>query len=248
MDSVKRKKIEQAVEELKGKWPENSRDDEIYLIKFESDAKYTTTFGLTSDTDRNICTRTEFEQVARDKGWCNGYKWGVEYNCKLSKPSLNEDILIDILENSAWLGERKAKEVNWKRVIKFRITDQRYKPKEPEGDWFKRGELPPERIKCEFDKGDKWVTAYTIGLDEEGCMVVDVQGEHPYQSSPNPSHFRPIRTERDELIEKALEVIQQDYSQECMDYTSPQEYVENAMIQIFYAGMLKMPSDSKDED
>ena len=57
------------------------------------------------------------------------YEYMKEYHCKIHKPQLPDDVEVDILEDNVWMGERKFKDVYWKRVYKFRIVDERYKPK-----------------------------------------------------------------------------------------------------------------------
>ena len=65
-------------------------------------------------------------------------------------------------------------------------------------------------------------------------MVVDVQGENPYQSSPDPSHFRPLRTKRDELIEATTDVlIKQKF----------EEDLEMVAEALYDAGLLGEPAD-----
>lgn len=73
-------------------------------------------------------------------------------------------------------------------------------------DWFERGELPPAGTKCEFcNSGDEWTDwhqAIFVGTDALGNGVVSVIGDDRgvYWHSKDPGDFRPISTERDELV------------------------------------------------
>lgn len=76
-------------------------------------------------------TLNDFKHRARELGWCNGYKYGVEYETNGNKPDLPDGVEI---EHSVYGNfEEKVKAgliVNWSRIDKFRIVDERYKPVE----------------------------------------------------------------------------------------------------------------------
>lgn len=88
-------------------------------------------------------TRAEFEKRARELGWINGYKYGVEYETNGKKPDLPDDVVVDIrIDNTtyknSWRSECtyrlppdkiSAIEFDYD-VTAFRIVDQRYKPVE----------------------------------------------------------------------------------------------------------------------
>lgn len=85
-------------------------------------------------------------------GWCNGYKYGVEYETNGKKPDLPDDVLVDIKceeGSNAWQYNTnlKVSEVLWSRdkyddsfipASHFKIIDQRYKPVETAPDTDKQ--------------------------------------------------------------------------------------------------------------
>ena len=65
--------------------------------------------------------------------------------------------------------------------------------------WFERGELPPVGTECEIDLGAKWRKAFVVGRNYTGRIVVEVDTCDFIVADG--CTFRPIRTERDVLIE-----------------------------------------------
>lgn len=104
-----------------------------------------------------VCTKDEFTRRARELGWINGYKYGVEYETNGKKPDLPDDVVVDIrIDNithkNNWRSEcalrippDKISKIEFgDDVTAFRIVDERYKPvnAEPEKTWQpKVGEL-----------------------------------------------------------------------------------------------------------
>lgn len=103
-------------------------------------------------------------QRAKELGYINGYKYGVEYETNGEKPNLPDDITVSY-RAGMWLGVTDVETANWERANSFEIIDSRYKPKEesvseiPESDnnsedvtmnndWHKKGELPPANTEC----------------------------------------------------------------------------------------------------
>lgn len=72
-------------------------------------------------------------QRARELGYVNGYRWGVEYPTNGKKPDLAYDVEIDCYYDNEW-NSAKVYHIDWTDcgfssvVTKFKITDQRYKP------------------------------------------------------------------------------------------------------------------------
>lgn len=73
--------------------------------------------------------------------------------------------------------------------------------------WHERGELPPVGVDCQAYVDERWVDAYVVGFIKNGAVTVDVRA---YQGgvksglrlvTRNAAHFRPIRTERDQLVD-----------------------------------------------
>lgn len=79
---------------------------------------------------------SEFQQRARELGYVNGYRFGVEYPTNGEKPDLSDDVVINIKNQSykdEWVDKtcwgRKVKNTGpWEGVTAFKITDDRYKP------------------------------------------------------------------------------------------------------------------------
>ena len=79
------------------------------------------------------------------------------------------------------------------------IEDNQEKDMKQDNGWFERGELPPVGTKCEIDLGAKWRKAFVVGRNYTGRIVVEVDTCDFIVADG--CTFRPIRTERDVLIE-----------------------------------------------
>ena len=133
--------IDKAVEDLKGVLPE----DGMYLLfckqRVEEYKAGQYAAGNSARPHESywdvICTTEKFTQRARELGWINGYKCGVEYPTNGKKPDLPDDVDVDInfanLGND-WHGPSKVGHWKWdaRQILRFRIVGERYKPKEPE--------------------------------------------------------------------------------------------------------------------
>lgn len=69
------------------------------------------------------------------RGYINGYRWGVEYLTNGKRPDLADDAIIRYWIGECISDEAKVASLNWSQntgecypIIKFKITDQRYKP------------------------------------------------------------------------------------------------------------------------
>lgn len=119
--------IGKAVDELKGIWCSPSLTTSWYIMSggVMANKNYDETF-----------TREEFEKRARELGWINGYKYGVEYETNGNKPDLPDDVRIEWIngDRDDWAGNCTVRSLNWAGnplcmpVEKFRIVDERYKP------------------------------------------------------------------------------------------------------------------------
>lgn len=69
-------------------------------------------------------------------------------------------------------------------------------------DWHERGELPPVGVECETlaEPELQWVAAEVVA-HRDGFAIVWVTSEKCGAQCDNPKHFRPIRTERDDLVD-----------------------------------------------
>jgi hypothetical protein len=117
MATPKLKAIDLLIEDDSGKW--NSGFNQT---------NYITDFG------KFLIHQTEFEERAKQLGYINGYRWGVEYPTNGKKPDLPDDLVVctalsenDTCEGiaypiSMWMG--------WDSdaIYSFKIVDERYKP------------------------------------------------------------------------------------------------------------------------
>ena len=136
-------KIDKAVHDLKGVLPDLVHPPEyganIDVGCYFLAPPYIYFMGIAGG--RAICTKSEFEKRARELGYINGYRWGVEYLTNGKKPDLMEDVLIDAKcekGTNEWLGwtDMEVSDAAWTDtdnqfpVSSFKIIDPRYKPKD----------------------------------------------------------------------------------------------------------------------
>ena len=99
---------------------------------------------------------------------------------------------------------------NWRDTLEKRPEQKAFKPltsiennqgqeMKQDNGWFERGELPPVGTECEIDLGAKWRKAFVVGRNYTGRIVVEVDTCDFIVADG--CTFRPIRTERDVLIE-----------------------------------------------
>jgi hypothetical protein len=173
----KQELIDKAVHELKGVL----RNHKDYFFNLGIMQLY---FPEGSFSTMPVCTTEEFQQRARELGYINGYRWGVEYPTNGEKPDLPDDV--DIQYWTSEFGRHAANVIslNWSHdydkcypAIKFKITDERYKPADtsylysvseiPESksnaenisDWWdyeaqKAVTLPPVGVECQYLSGN----------------------------------------------------------------------------------------------
>ncbi len=68
-----------------------------------------------------------FDQRARELGFINGYRWGVEYPTNGKKPDLPDDVVVCI-ENGSMRDSVDG--WDWGLIGSFRMVDDRYKPQD----------------------------------------------------------------------------------------------------------------------
>ena len=218
----KQELIDKVVEELKGKLPPepspggrlSNVDGQYYIYKGDIIEK-------TSDiSNRHICTESEFMLRAKEKGFINGFKWGVEYPTNGKKPDLPDDTLVQVYTPECeWSWTIELTYGAWIHVTKFRIVDQRYKPKEPEShgkpsvdgakskpdnSWYERGEWPPVGVECEINYSkNAWFSCVYRGKTRRGMHIVEWLGGG-VDSFDSLSKFRPIKSEREKFVDAAL--------------------------------------------
>ena len=79
------------------------------------------------------------------------------------------------------------------------VDDSLEKEMKQDNGWHERGELPPVGTECEIDLGAKWRKAFVVGRNYTGRIVVEIDTCDFIVADG--CTFRPIRTERDVLIE-----------------------------------------------
>lgn len=142
------------------------------------------------------------------------YEYGVEYQTNGNEPCLADDIVV---EQYSTADEKWHKGAvccwNWgaRTITKFRIVDERYKPKPKDNTWFERGELPPVGIECEVECNSAEIKkqfhrVVPVFYSKSLAIFEDVRGgEFAYFIKC--CKFRPTKTEREKTIEAAKELI-----------------------------------------
>lgn len=149
------------------------------------------------------------------------YEYGVEYETNGEKPDLPGDVLVDYLKDGVWNVKRTISDVYWGNKSKFKIVDERYKPKEQDmNDWYEKGELPPVGEACQVNLNRHgsskavWGRCKFLGVEDGYVFWLQWNSDnHPFpcQESVDKlnSVFRPLRTETDKLIEQAGDIVPQ---------------------------------------
>ena len=101
--------------------------------------------------------------------------------------------------------------------------------KEDKRDWHKKGEFPPVGTVCEMQRGLGNFTVVTITYVSNDLIAWRFQNGQENSICPSYCKFRPLQTERERLIEKALNTVKDPLSK------------EETIFQLVDAGMLKMP-------
>lgn len=105
-----------------------------------------------------------------------------------------EQTIVDICREVT--GENRHEEIFEPFVS---IEDSQEKEMKQDNKWLERGELPPVGTECEIDLGAKWRKAFVVGRNYTGRIVVEIDTCDFIVADG--CTFRPIRTERDVLIE-----------------------------------------------
>lgn len=198
--------IDEAIAKLKGLW---GGDELEYLIDVSHSMMYV---PKTLSSTYLICTRQEFEQRAKELGYINGYKYGVEYPVLCEKPDdLPDDVEVECFSKNSlkwYSAKRAASERDWSGTILFRIADERYKQKEQN-----MNDLPP--VKSTHNDFKLVGLGYTNPQFEVTAhhyngvtAIVSVKvGDGIRLHNAKAVHFQPIRTETDKLVEQLQEDI-----------------------------------------
>lgn len=200
MNTEKREAIEKAVRDLGGVWPDKD-GTESYFVGYLT-GKLHTQSGRYEHFANPLCTRAEFDHVVADfrrlHGW---YQQRLLYVYELGK-------FITAFSKCA-AARAELEGFQWRTE---------YKPETEKvtfgSGWYdiknehERGELPPVGTECEYQiMAQKPQTCHFVGVNSRGSIVIEsINGEyksyHAHQIT-----LRPLRTERDKLIEQAWDSI-----------------------------------------
>jgi hypothetical protein len=78
-----------------------------------------------------VCDQKQFQQRAKELGFVGKYRWGVVYETDGKRPELADDVVVSAESKLYKIGEltdAESAKWNWKVCVKFKITDQRFKP------------------------------------------------------------------------------------------------------------------------
>ena len=91
----KQELLDKAVERFSGKWPALCVDNEYMSHRPEIEGTRLYPFYVTSYKDGDIYWHiSEFQQRAKELGFINDYRWGVEYPTNGKKPELADDVVV----------------------------------------------------------------------------------------------------------------------------------------------------------
>ena len=226
----KQELIDKAVEIKRGLIGDSNERAEVVSYEFGKFYLMSESYAKTTN-GKIICSIDEYKQRARELGWINGYKWGVEYPTNGKKPDLPDDVEICVRHDNGYSCiQMNGFVANWCSTEKFRIVDERYKPVSEisenhqnvsvltesnqnteivseKDDWFARDELPPVGSFCEMLDADLvWRQVEILAYSKKG-VVVEWENKEFLQSKKRT--FRPINSERMKFIEYASKVLRQ---------------------------------------
>lgn len=122
----KQELIDKAVHTLKGVLPSCDTGEFIemhdYICRKAQDGSF---------YPQSVCSTPAFQQRAKELGYINGYRWGVEYPTNGKKPDLPSDVKCSVkfIGNIAFsLASRSINNWPFDQTSHFKITDERYKP------------------------------------------------------------------------------------------------------------------------
>lgn len=146
-------------------------------------------------------------------------------NAENAKPS-EEEIREKLFQAGGELGE----DLRGRDTTVSEQCEDLHENNSPNGIEWKKGTLPPIGIDCEVYTSGVWKAGFTAGKNKEGNIVVQV-GEN-YIAKGSANSFRPPQTERDKVIEKAIEV---------QGILSPSFDCKDDLGRLYDADMLKLP-------
>jgi hypothetical protein len=210
---------------------------------------------------------TEYVDRAKELGFINGYRWGVEYPTNGKRPELPHDVLITIKRSDT--GEkfsikRKVKHNDWDITESFCIEGPRYKPKdtsylqtpavEPaeavaqsewwdyENDRIIDGCYPPIGTKCKYKASAfKYETCEIVAVNYPEVAFICKRNEgRIFVDEVNSAEFRPLdhATRKSELEKKRVVDAAYQLHYKCADY-------EDFVDKLYTDGYLRLPEQPK---
>lgn len=191
------------------------------------------------------------------------YEWGKEYLTNGKRPDLPDDVEVSVYGGNYSDVIVQVRFAPWTWIKRFKITDPCYKPvdevseiseskpdaetasEKPESNWHERGELPPvgSRFESYFakDTEPKWNKGKVAYSSNEHTILVFDDGEENYYETGDLkkiAKFRPIRIEREKVIETA-----------CMFLIKDSQMLPSELFAKLYdAGMLVLPPKKSDTE
>jgi hypothetical protein len=232
------------------------------VLKPDFNAGYTVSGDYVRDVEAGlgdiVCTKAEFQQRAKELGFVNGYRWGVEYTTNGKKPELPDDVVVYARNYGDGCGKgSEVKSFYWPDYYKFKIADDRYKPTDtsyldkPESSrdsaessldsaagWYdyenkEALRLPPVGVECEWsgNGGRHWHKTALVFSDQ---TVFLTRGYQLYKTADDSVEFRPLDWNRKAEAEKKRVV---DAARDFLGCMRPQ------LESLYDAGYLRMPED-----
>jgi len=176
---MKNELLDKAVVELDGVFPDSSQSDthNIDLSSINVGHYFSANdclFVRTLPVFGFVCSAAQFTQRAKELGFINGYRWGVEYQTDGKRPELADDVEVEITQHDGFVMCHQCRYIRFEHVAEFKITDQRYKPadtsyldkpessthsaessRDNDADWYdhdnqKALRLPPVGTECQY--------------------------------------------------------------------------------------------------
>jgi hypothetical protein len=186
----------------------------------------------------------------------NGYQWGVEYPTNGKKPDLPDDCIVMYWTSEVHTGSAKSGCLDWSTnsddcypIIRFKITDERYKPVEPNHipeaskmvDWYdyenqRAIKLPPiDGNECEYyDSDHGWQSCKVLMHYLDGVIIDGVEGVRfsIYTFRPKDHATRKADIERKRVVGAVYTIIDQH-----------EGTILESVFDLYDKGYLRMPED-----
>ncbi len=127
---MKMKTLDDVIIELNGRLPEAlkspAKDGDIFMAD-----KNVCVCNFESNRGWIVGSAEQFQQRAKELGYVNGYRWGIEYATDGKRPELADDVVVSVESKLYKIGQLSDAELakwSWNVCVKFKITDQRHKP------------------------------------------------------------------------------------------------------------------------